>query len=281
MQAALDRHNALRARHGAPPLVWSDDCARNAQNAANHCQNIGRLEHNNHANQGQNLYSHSSRANPVDATQKWYDEVASYDYNSPRFSMSTGHFTQLVWRSTTHVGIAISRDGKYLAANYSPPGNVTGQFRENVLPPQPRRVQKNTIQVPTNQDMVIINPQSGKALDVAYSGTDNGTNIHLWERNGGGAQIWHYTQDQELINPQSGKALDVAFSGTDNGTNIHLWERNGGGAQKWVFMADRSIVNPQSGKALDVASSGSENGTNIHLWERNGSGAQNWQYDLA
>ncbi|KAI2511894.1 Extracellular protein [Fragilaria crotonensis] len=278
MQAALDRHNALRAHHGAPPLAWSDDCARNAQKAANYCQSVGHLEHSNHPNQGQNLYSSSNRANPVDATQRWYNEVASYDYNNPRFSMSTGHFTQLVWKSTTHVGIAVSPDGKYLAANYSPSGNVTGRFRENVLPPHSRRAASNTMHVPTNQDMVLINPQSGKALDVANSGTDNGTNIHLWERNGGGAQMWRYTTDQELINPQSGKALDVSSSGTDNGTNIHLWERHGGGNQKWVFMADGSIVNPQSGKALDVANGGTDNGTNIHLWERNGSGAQNWQF---
>ena len=36
----------------------------------------------------------------------------------------------------------------------------------------------------------IINPQSGKALDVNRGGNANGTNIHLWERNQSGAQKW-------------------------------------------------------------------------------------------
>jgi hypothetical protein len=90
------------------------------------------MVHNNHPNQGQNLYMNSNRANPVDATQVWYNEASKYNYNNPVFSVKTGHFTQLVWKSSTHVGIAISADGKYVAANYFPAGNVTGRFRENV-----------------------------------------------------------------------------------------------------------------------------------------------------
>ena len=69
----------------------------------------------------------------------WYDEVSYYNYNRPGFGHSTGHFTQLVWKETTHVGcgIAISPENKiYGVCNYSPPGNFVGekQFRANVLP---------------------------------------------------------------------------------------------------------------------------------------------------
>ena len=81
----------------------------------------------------------------------------------------------------------------------------------------------------------IINPQSGKALDVNGGGRANGTNIHLWERNGTGAQKWVIQADGSIINPQSGKALDVSGGGKSNGTNIHLWEKNGTEAQKWVL----------------------------------------------
>jgi len=54
--------------------------------------------------------------------------------------MGTGHFTAVVWRSTTHLGIGVAYNPRarwyVVVANYAPPGNVMGQFRENVLPPQ-------------------------------------------------------------------------------------------------------------------------------------------------
>ena len=39
------------------------------------------------------------------------------------------HYTQVVWRGTTHVGCAIypSRHRDYLICRYSPPGNVDGR----------------------------------------------------------------------------------------------------------------------------------------------------------
>ncbi|KAJ4437499.1 hypothetical protein ANN_17644 [Periplaneta americana] len=50
------------------------------------------------------------------------------------------HFTQLVWASTQHFGVgkARSRTGKVLVvAHYRPPGNISGLFQQNVLPPLP------------------------------------------------------------------------------------------------------------------------------------------------
>ena len=67
--------------------------------------------------------------------QMWYDEIKDYDYDKPCFGMSTGHFTQVVWKSTTEVGCGIAiGNGKILGvAQYSPPGNYQGQFPQNVL----------------------------------------------------------------------------------------------------------------------------------------------------
>lgn len=51
-----------------------------------------------------------------------------------------GHFTQLVWAKSRHFGVgkARSRSGKVIVvANYSPAGNISGSFQDNVLPPQP------------------------------------------------------------------------------------------------------------------------------------------------
>lgn len=54
--------------------------------------------------------------------------------------MCVGHFTQLVWVKSRHFGVgkARSRSGKVIVvANYSPTGNMSGAFQDNVLPPMP------------------------------------------------------------------------------------------------------------------------------------------------
>ncbi|VVC92423.1 unnamed protein product [Leptidea sinapis] len=56
---------------------------------------------------------------------------------------NTGHFTQMVWVSTRFFGVgkARSRAGKVIVvANYSPPGNMSGHFETNVLPPLPENM---------------------------------------------------------------------------------------------------------------------------------------------
>jgi len=133
------------------------------------------------------------------------------------------------------------------------------------------------------KDMVvfeILNPQSGKVLEVCEGGRDNGANIQIWERHGCGAQKWILEPDGSIVNPQSGKALDVVGASTQNGANVQLYERNGTGAQKWVLKPDGCIMNPNSGKMLDVAGGGIENGTNVQIWEENGLGGQKWIFQV-
>ncbi|KAF8888246.1 CAP domain-containing protein [Infundibulicybe gibba] len=61
--------------------------------------------------------------------------------NNPGFSSATGHFTQVVWKGTTQVACAVANCGAgtifsqasgYVVCRYSPPGNVIGQFPQNV-----------------------------------------------------------------------------------------------------------------------------------------------------
>jgi endoglucanase Acf2 len=132
----------------------------------------------------------------------------------------------------------------------------------------------------------LINPNSGKALDVSNSGTADGTNVQIWTDNASGAQKWTATQNGDgtykLVNPNSGKALDVNGSGTANGTNVQIWTDNGSGAQKWQITQNTDgtykLINPNSGKALDISSSGTADGTNVQIWTDNGSAAQKWQF---
>lgn len=67
----------------------------------------------------------------------WYDEIDQYSYSNPGFSMSTGHFTQVVWKSTTKLGCAYqycdSMWSNYVVCEYDPAGNYDGEYAENVL----------------------------------------------------------------------------------------------------------------------------------------------------
>lgn len=89
---------------------------------------------------GENVYCQSGGSIPTcDRVVKlWYDEVKDYDYDNPGYSKKTGHFTQVVWKNSTGLGCGCSRNGAltFVICNYSPRGNVIGQFRENVLKPK-------------------------------------------------------------------------------------------------------------------------------------------------
>jgi len=56
--------------------------------------------------EGENL-AWSSNVRPGDwSATAWYDEIVDYDYNNPGFSLAAGHFTALIWASSTKVGCA-------------------------------------------------------------------------------------------------------------------------------------------------------------------------------
>ena len=128
----LARHNQLRAQHCVPALGWSDRLAGIAQDWANRCV----FEHRP-GDLGENLAMGTSGAfPPASHVQRWYDEISSYDYatGQSRDGQPIGHFTQIVWRTTTLVGCAVATcSGQdLLVCNYSPAGNLTGTYRQNV-----------------------------------------------------------------------------------------------------------------------------------------------------
>ena len=48
--------------------------------------------------------------------------------------MRTGHFTQLVWKGSTKLGVGIAKQGStvVVVARYTPAGNFRGRYQENV-----------------------------------------------------------------------------------------------------------------------------------------------------
>lgn len=133
----LDAQNRLREKHCAPPLAWSDDLARTAQGWADTLQKRGcALAHSRTAH-GENLLGGTAGGqSPEGVARVWYGEIDRYDFGKGSFSAKTGHFTQLVWARSRHVGCgkATCRDGEVWVCNYDPPGNVEGEYKQNVLP---------------------------------------------------------------------------------------------------------------------------------------------------
>ena len=141
--AALKQHNVYRAKHGVPPLVLSTQLNDVAQHYAEQLARINQLVHSNNTHFGENLYAFGSSdqvlPRPETVVDRWYNEIQKYNFDKPGFHTGTGHFTQLVWKSSKELGMGTAQAANgtwYVVANYSPPGNISGQFPLNVLKPK-------------------------------------------------------------------------------------------------------------------------------------------------
>jgi pathogenesis-related protein 1 len=141
----LAAHNEARAtarpapKPPLPSLQWSAEAAKVAEAWAARCT----FEHNAERGAfGENLAAATPGAwKTADVVKDWAGEAAHYELgrNACARGKVCGHYTQLVWRNTTHVGCAKrtctknSPFGKdfptwdFWVCNYSPPGNVMGQ----------------------------------------------------------------------------------------------------------------------------------------------------------
>ena len=137
--------NVYRARHQAPDLAWAGEIATISQQWADYLLANKLFQHStNTAKYGENLAYYKGYGKDVmvllkKAVDDWYKEVTAYDYNKAVFSSATGHFTCLVWKSSTTYGMGIAINASTgevdVVMNTYPPGNYVGQFKENVLPP--------------------------------------------------------------------------------------------------------------------------------------------------
>ena len=136
---ALDTHNYYRRKHHAPPLTINRDLTKIAQKYAERLLATRSFEHSgnkyNGKSMGENLYYCSGKvATGEIASYEWYNEIELHNWKK-EFQSATGHFTQLIWKSTKEVGFGVAHKDKtyYVVANYFPAGNVKGEFATNVL----------------------------------------------------------------------------------------------------------------------------------------------------
>jgi hypothetical protein len=126
--------------HGASPLEWSDDIAYMAQAWAFVTGNENKGQSGEHSKSeyrknnagfdylGENIaWASPNPPSPAQAVKMWYDEIEFTEGKLGalnEFNYQTGHYSQVVWKETTHVGCG-AFDGTVLCI-YGPGGNFGG-----------------------------------------------------------------------------------------------------------------------------------------------------------
>jgi pathogenesis-related protein 1 len=137
----VDAHNAVRAAvqrpanypgpwSPLPPVAWSDEIATSAQAWAEHLRDTRKcgLLHSD-TRDGENLAA-GKAMDPERAVRMWAGEIDKFTY-SPRyeFEARSGHYSQIVWRTTTSIGCGRATCGRdaVVVCRYSPAGNRIGK----------------------------------------------------------------------------------------------------------------------------------------------------------
>ncbi|KAI9027234.1 CAP domain-containing protein [Phycomyces nitens] len=114
-------HNAFRRQHSAPPLIWDNELAKFAQKWSSKCQ-FGHSD----GPYGENIAGGAE--NWREAFDLWANEERNYNRNQPGYRFDTGHYTQIVWKSTQRLGCGKSFCPSlgffFFVCSYSPPGNT-------------------------------------------------------------------------------------------------------------------------------------------------------------
>jgi len=147
----LEVHNCARktvtpaASTPIAPLTWNATVASTAQDWANNCT----WAHGDHVGLGQNIYAAAGFTPTLaDAALNWASEEPYYTYasntcntaNPPNTAGTCGHYTQVVWSTTTQLGCGLQfcttgspfgasfPNWYMIVCDYNPPGNWVGQW---------------------------------------------------------------------------------------------------------------------------------------------------------
>lgn len=131
-------------------------------------------------------------------------------------------------------------------------------------------------------------------LDIAGKKTANGTNVDIYQYNGGDNQKFMITKNADgsykLRTKISGNksAVEIANAGTGSGDNVQQWEVNGANCQDWIFeeiadpgcKMDTSVIyefeNVNSGMVMDIEAGKMEAGANVQQWSTGHFKSQQW-----
>lgn len=139
--------------------------------------------------------------------------------------------------------------------------------------------------VDTNAWYVMVNRNSGKALDVYGASTGDGARVTQWTRNDGANQQWQFVDSgggfYRLKARHSGKVLDVAGASTVDGAGIQQWaDHNGTNQQFRLADSDAGhvrLISRSSGKAVEVQGGSTADGGNVVQYTDWGGANQQWE----
>jgi Cysteine-rich secretory protein family len=135
----LAAHNIERTRMGMPPLAWDDALGFGAATYAQQMALSGLFAHSDrHARRGigENLWMGTHGAFSIEAmvggwaAEKRYFVPGVFPNNSRTGNWEdVGHYTQMIWPTTTRVGCAIASTARidYLVCRYATAGNMDGR----------------------------------------------------------------------------------------------------------------------------------------------------------
>ncbi|MEV6443146.1 non-reducing end alpha-L-arabinofuranosidase family hydrolase [Amycolatopsis sp. NPDC051716] len=139
--------------------------------------------------------------------------------------------------------------------------------------------------VDTSAWYVLLNRNSGKALDVNGASTADGANLIQWTRSNATNQQFQFVDagggNYKLRARHSGKLADVLGASTADGASVVQWTDNGGANQQFS-LADSGggyvrLVNRNSGKVAAVQGASTADGAGV-VQASSGSGTdQQWQ----
>nr|BFE70115.1 hypothetical protein GCM10020092_034160 [Actinoplanes digitatis] len=131
---------------------------------------------------------------------------------------------------------------------------------------------------------MLVNRNSGKALDVYNLATNDGARITQWSRNDGSQQQWQFVDSgsgyYRLRSKLSGKVLDVYNWSTADGAAVVQWSDNNAANQQFSVQdidGYIQLINRNSGKALEVQGASTADGGNIVQYADWNGTNQQWQ----
>ncbi|MGV9943497.1 non-reducing end alpha-L-arabinofuranosidase family hydrolase [Streptomyces sp. NPDC003401] len=132
---------------------------------------------------------------------------------------------------------------------------------------------------------VLINRNSGKALDVYNMATEDGARITQWTRNDQNQQQWQFVDSgggyYRIKSRHSGKVLDVHNWSTANGGSIVQWTDLNSTNQQWRLVDGPDgyvrLVSRHSNKALEVQGASTADNANVVQYDDWGGTNQQWQ----
>lgn len=131
-------------------------------------------------------------------------------------------------------------------------------------------------------------------LDVAGKKTANGTNVDIYQYNGGTNQQFMLTANSDgsykiLTRVSDCKSVvEVVDASNTSGANVQQWEVNGTNCQNWIFepvtdpgcIMDTSVIytfeNAGSGLVMDIENASMKDNTNVQQYASNKLDCQKW-----